>query len=78
MQMADHMAADGFRDAGYQYVNIDVSVQLKYCYPLVTGYSMQDCWAAKERDSDGKLQADPHRFPSGIKTLADYVSMIWH
>lgn len=23
--MADHLAADGFREAGYQYINIDVS-----------------------------------------------------
>ena len=34
----------------------------------------QDCWAAKERDANGKLQADPNRFPHGIKYLADYVS----
>ena len=25
MTMADHLAADGFKDAGYQYINIDVS-----------------------------------------------------
>ena len=55
-QMADRMAADGYKDVGYEYVNID------------------DCWAAKQRDSDGKLRADPERFPSGIKKLADYVS----
>jgi hypothetical protein len=29
---------------------------------------------AKERDSNGRLQADPIRFPRGIKFLADYVS----
>ena len=56
MQMADHMAADGYKDVGYEYINID------------------DCWLAKERDENGKLQADPKRFPSGIKKLADYVS----
>src|SRR5258705_9806848 len=28
---------------------------------------------APQRDADGRLQADPKRFPSGIKTLADYV-----
>ncbi len=28
MTMADHLAADGFKDAGYQYVNIDVSYQI--------------------------------------------------
>ena len=39
------------RDAGYEYINID------------------DCWSDKEggRDSSGHLQADPERFPSGIK-----------
>lgn len=24
MQMADHMADDGYKDAGYEYINIDV------------------------------------------------------
>ena len=28
-QMADHLAEDGYRDAGYEYVSIDVST-LKY------------------------------------------------
>ena len=35
--------------------------------------SIDDCWLAQERDSQGRLQADPERFPSGIKALADYV-----
>lgn len=51
---ADAMVANGMRDAGYVYVNID------------------DCWQGP-RDADGFLQADPARFPSGIKALADYV-----
>lgn len=25
--MADHMAEDGFRDAGYEYISIDVSYE---------------------------------------------------
>jgi len=25
MDMADHMVSDGFKEAGYEYVNIDVS-----------------------------------------------------
>ena len=58
MDMADRLVADGYREAGYVYVNID------------------DCWAAMQRDSDGRLQADPQRFPSGIKFLADYVSQL--
>nr|WP_168602116.1 glycoside hydrolase family 27 protein [Novosphingobium sp. SG707] len=52
--VADAMVANGMRDAGYTYVNID------------------DCWQG-ERDKDGFIQADPARFPSGIKALADYV-----
>ncbi|XP_034341571.1 alpha-galactosidase A isoform X2 [Arvicanthis niloticus] len=56
MQMAELMASDGWRDAGYEYLCID------------------DCWMAPERDSKGQLQADPQRFPSGIKHLANFMS----
>jgi alpha-galactosidase len=34
---------------------------------------LDDCWASKERDADGKLQGDLKQFPSGMKALADYV-----
>jgi len=54
-QMADHMAADGYSAAGYQYINVD------------------DCWPALQRDANGRLQADPERFPSGMQSLAAYV-----
>lgn len=37
---------------------------------------MDDCWLANNRSADGKLQADPIRFPNGIKALSDYVSYI--
>ncbi|ELU14039.1 hypothetical protein CAPTEDRAFT_154474 [Capitella teleta] len=43
---------------------------------LEAGYeyvNIDDCWLAKERGPDGRLRADPDRFPSGIKGLADYV-----
>ncbi|XP_077172239.1 alpha-N-acetylgalactosaminidase-like [Paroedura picta] len=53
--MADRLAEDGWKELGYQYMNLD------------------DCWAAKERDAQGRLQANRSRFPSGIKALADYV-----
>ncbi len=33
---------------------------------------IDDCWHG-ERDALGFIQADPERFPSGIKALADYV-----
>lgn len=34
---------------------------------------VDDCWMDTKRDSEGRLQSDPIRFPSGIKALADYV-----
>jgi alpha-galactosidase len=33
---------------------------------------VDDCWQV-ERDAGGKIVADPTRFPSGMKALADYV-----
>jgi len=53
-QMADAMASNGMKDAGYQYIVID------------------DCWQVS-RDKDGYIIADPKKFPSGIKALADYI-----
>ena len=43
---------------------------------LAAGYQyiiIDDCWSLHERDASGRLQADPDRFPSGIKALAEYV-----
>ena len=40
-----------------------------------TGYEyvvIDDCWQVA-RDANGNILADPQRFPSGIKALADYV-----
>src|SRR5262245_15204663 len=34
--------------------------------------NIDDCWHG-ERDADGVIQADPARFPGGMKALADYV-----
>jgi len=52
--MADAMATNGMKDAGYQYINID------------------DCWQG-ERDAQGFIHPDAEKFPSGIKSVADYV-----
>ncbi|MEU0836735.1 NPCBM/NEW2 domain-containing protein [Streptomyces sp. NPDC005969] len=35
--------------------------------------NLDDCWAKPQRNADGKLEADPVRFPHGIKAVADYV-----
>ncbi len=34
---------------------------------------LDDGWMAKERDANGNLIADPIKFPSGMKALADYI-----
>ncbi|MFI1770899.1 glycoside hydrolase family 27 protein [Thalassobellus citreus] len=34
---------------------------------------LDDGWMSKERDANGNLIADPVKFPSGIKALADYI-----
>ena len=34
---------------------------------------VDDCWMNPNRDSSGNLQADPTRFPSGMKALGDYI-----
>lgn len=44
---------------------------LGYKYVIV-----DDCWLAKNRSVDGKLEADKKRFPSGIKALSDYVNKL--
>ena len=33
--------------------------------------NIDDCWANWQRDADGNLFANPVRFPSGMKALAD-------
>lgn len=34
---------------------------------------LDDCWAAQERDADGRLAGNAKQFPSGMKAMADYV-----
>ncbi|MBN2473636.1 MAG: NPCBM/NEW2 domain-containing protein [Pirellulales bacterium] len=34
---------------------------------------LDDAWMAKDRDKDGRLQADPVKFPSGMKAIGDYI-----
>src|SRR5690242_2556125 len=35
--------------------------------------TIDDCWMLKDRDASGNLQADPQRFPNGMKAVADAV-----
>jgi alpha-galactosidase len=34
---------------------------------------IDDCWSKKQRNADGKLVVDEEKFPSGLKSLADYI-----
>ena len=34
---------------------------------------IDDWWSLKQRDENGRLQADPEKFPSGMKFIADYI-----
>ena len=34
---------------------------------------LDDCWSLRERDSNGRMVADPVKFPSGMKALGDYL-----
>ncbi|XP_061609779.1 alpha-N-acetylgalactosaminidase [Phyllopteryx taeniolatus] len=35
--------------------------------------NIDDCWASMQRDERGRLQADPKRFPGGIRRLSRYM-----
>lgn len=34
---------------------------------------IDDCWSLRERDANGRLVADPDKFPHGMKAVADYI-----
>lgn len=34
---------------------------------------IDDCWSLRERDADGRLVADPEKFPHGMKYVADRI-----
>ena len=43
---------------------------------LAAGYEalvIDDCWSKRVRGADGRLEADPEKFPHGMKYVADYV-----
>jgi alpha-galactosidase len=67
-QSADIMAASALKVAGYEYILIDD------CWSLCLNKSKTgDCSVPAPRDSDGRIVPDPNKFPSGMKSLADYV-----
>ena len=46
----------------------DAMVDQGYEYLVI-----DDCWSLRDRDENGKLVADPEKFPYGMKAVADYV-----
>lgn len=43
---------------------------------LAAGYEylvIDDCWALRERDENGRMVPNPEKFPNGMKAVADYV-----
>jgi alpha-galactosidase len=57
MDTIDTMEKNGLKDAGFIYINIDDGWQR---------------YKGDRKDHPGPLEADPVKFPSGIKALADY------
>ncbi len=66
--MADAMVSSGMKDAGYQYIVVD-----DYWEQGRVSKPERKVEERPGRDANGILLADPMRFPSGIKALADYV-----
>lgn len=59
-----------------QHLIVEMADRMYYDGYLDAGYEyviIDDCWSYGVRDSDGRLMPNPHRFPLGIKKLADYV-----
>ena len=67
-EMADAMVSSGMKDAGYQYIVVD-----DFWEQGRVSKPERKVEERPGRDAQGILLADPVRFPSGIKALADYV-----
>jgi alpha-galactosidase len=72
----------GWNDWYTFFCNIDEQLIKQTADALVSsgmrdaGYdyvNLDDCWLSHDRDANGNLQADPTKFPDGIKAVADYV-----
>ena len=67
-EMADAMVSSGMKDAGYQYIVVD-----DFWEQGRVSKPERKVEERPGRNANGILLADPIRFPSGIKALADYV-----
>lgn len=53
----------------------DIVVNEGYANAGYEYINVDDCWLEKDRNIYGELVADKSRFPSGMKSLANYVSI---
>lgn len=72
----------GWNDWAHYQCRIDSNVILGNARALVKtglaarGYdtvTIDDCWMRKQRDSSGNLQANLHKFPQGMRAVADSI-----
>ena len=74
LAVAESFVTLGLRDAGYEYVNIDVCLSPAAIVLLHLKNISQDCWALCDRDPKTNEQIpDPLKFPHGMKALADRI-----
>lgn len=64
---ADKIDEKLIRDTADAIVKLGLK-DLGYEYVII-----DDIWSLKTRDKNGRLVADPQKFPSGMKALADYI-----
>ena len=66
-----------FRNNIDEQLILDTAAAVKATGLLEAGYkyiNLDDCWQSSMRDSQGKLQGDLSRFPSGIKALTEKIN----
>ncbi|RUL76688.1 glycoside hydrolase family 27 protein [Dyella choica] len=66
-QCGDEFNETTMRDIADKFISLGLR-DAGYTY-----INIDDCWANGRRDKQGDLEANPKRFPSGIRALADYI-----
>jgi alpha-galactosidase len=60
-------------DAGLLYSIADAMVDYGFRDAGYNYLILDDCWSKKQRDGQGNLVPDPHKFPDGMRAVSDYV-----
>jgi alpha-galactosidase len=68
----DIIVATGLAAVGYQY-GLDLVFFIRFCIIvfLFCIVNLDDCWQVRRIDDN--IEADPQRFPSGMRALGDYI-----